>query len=88
MLQAFIRIRTFQDPSFKYISPKKGTLNDAKGSVRDAKTNTPLLLEMAHELRNKPVLGREPSWQPQFLSHLNNALALSDTFSQLPLLLQ
>jgi hypothetical protein len=32
----FIRIRKFQDPSFKYIYPKKGMLNDAKDSVIDA----------------------------------------------------
>ena len=67
MIQAFIRIRKFQDPSFKYIFSKKGTLNDSKDSERDAKTNTPLLLEMAHELRNKPILGEEPSSQPPVL---------------------
>jgi hypothetical protein len=60
----FIGICKFQDPSFKYIYPKKGTLNDAKDSVIDAKTNTPMLMEMAHKLRDEPVLGREPSLQP------------------------
>jgi hypothetical protein len=86
----FIGVRKFQDPSFKYIYPKKGMLNDAKDSVIDVKTNTPMLVEMAHKLRDEPVLGREPSSQPSVLelSHLNNAPTLSDTFSQLPLLLQ
>ena len=63
----FIRVRKFRDPSFKYIYPKKGTLNDAKDSVIDAKTNTPMLVEMAHKLRDEPVLGREPSSQPSVL---------------------
>ena len=53
MLQAFIRVRKFQDPSFKHIFPKKGTLNDAKDKVRVVRV--PLLLEMAHELRDEPV---------------------------------
>ena len=69
MLQAFIRVRVFQDPSFKHIFPKKGTLNDAKDKirvVRDGK-EIPLLLEMAHELRHEPVLGGEPSSQPPVL---------------------
>lgn len=51
----------------KYIYPKKVTLNDAKDSVIDAKTNTPMLVEMAHKLRDEPVLGREPSSQPSVL---------------------
>jgi hypothetical protein len=40
------------DPSFKYIYPNKVTLNDAKDSVIDAKINTPMLVEMAHKLRD------------------------------------
>jgi hypothetical protein len=63
----FIHIRKFQYPSFKYIYPKKVTLNDAKDSVIDAKTNTPMLMEMAHKLRDEPVLGHEPSSQPSVL---------------------
>jgi hypothetical protein len=48
MLQAFIRVRIFQDPRFKDIFPKKGTLSDAKDKVRvvrDGK-DIPLLLEI------------------------------------------
>jgi hypothetical protein len=117
-------------------------MRDVKDSVIDAKTNTPMLVEMAHKLRDELVLGREPSSQPGHepssqpsvlvtpeqrphierhifsassvatsfpiftvtqdwyvtpeqllhkilgMSHLNNAPTSSDTFSQLPLLLQ
>ena len=63
----FIGVRKFQDPNFKYIYPRKGTLNDVKDSVIDAKTNTPMLVEMTHKLSDEPVLGREPSSQPSVL---------------------
>jgi hypothetical protein len=48
-------------PVFKYSFSKKGSLKDVKGGARGEKRGTPrLLLEMAHKLPTKLVLGREP----------------------------
>ena len=67
LLQAFIHVRKFQDPSFKYPLPQEPSSKDAKDSTRDEKRRTPLLLEMAYKLHNKPVLGGEPSSEPPVL---------------------